>query len=316
MTGRLSRYGISAALIAVAAVWGGTFVMVKDAVSSYPLYAFLGWRFAIAVIAFVVIFPRTLTSFRPGTLRAGLLAGAFLTAGYVFQTWGLQDTSASKAAFITGMFVVITPLLQFAILRRPPKVAALVGVAAAVVGLWFLSGPSAGGWTAGDTRVLLCAVAYAAHMIVLGSVGRDHDVRALTFVQLATCAAVCAVVSAVVERPPLPAGVALWAALLVTGVLASAAAFAVQTYAQRHLSPTRTALILIMEPVFGGVFGYLFAHEVLGVSGWIGAALIFGGMLVSEVMGIVAKGGEADVVLEPSTEGMSVPVIGPDGERT
>lgn len=314
MTPRLGRYGIEAALVAVAAVWGGTFVMVKDAVAHYPLYAFLGWRFAIAVVAFLALFPRTFARFRPGTLRVGLLAGAFLTAGYVFQTWGLQGTTASKGAFITGMFVVITPVLQFIVLRRPPRPSALVGVAAAVVGLYFLSGPGSGGWKTGDTLVFLCAVAYAAHMIVLGSLGRDHDVRALTLVQLATCAVVCGAVAALVERPPVPSGTSLWVALLVTGVLASAVAFAVQTYAQRHISPTRTALILIMEPVFGGVFGYFLAHEVLGLRGWVGAALVFAGMLASEVMAAWKLAGEADAVLEPSTEGMSVPVLEPAEE--
>ncbi len=318
MTDRLRRYAVELALIAVAAVWGGTFVMVKDAVARYPFYGFLGWRFAIAVVAFLVIFPATFSRFRPGTVRAGALAGAFLAAGYVFQTWGLESTSASKAAFITGMFVVITPLLQFVVLRRAPRPTALGGVAAAVAGLWLLSGAGAGGWGAGDTRVLLCAVAYSGHMIVLGAVGRRHDARALTLVQLAVIAVVCGAIAAVVERPSLPSGVEVWSALLVTGVLASAVAFAVQTYAQRHLSPTRTALILIMEPVFGGVFGYLLAGDRLGTRGWAGAALIFAGMVLSEAIGALRLGGESDAVLEPSLEGPPAPVMEPgrDGEAS
>ncbi len=314
MTDRVRRYGIELALIAVAAVWGGTFVMVKDAVARYPFYGFLGWRFAIAVIAFLVMFPRTLGRFRPGTLRAGLLAGAFLTAGYVFQTWGLKDTSPSKAAFITGMFVVITPLLQFVVLRRAPRLVALGGVAAAVAGLWLLSGAGTGGWSVGDTRVLLCAIAYSAHMIVLGGIGRHHDARALTLVQLVVTAVACGAISAVVERPPLPSASTVWTALLVTGVLASAVAFAVQTYAQRHLSPTRTALILIMEPVFGGVFGYFLAGDRLGVRGWVGAGLIFTGMALSEVIGALRLGGQKGTVLEPSLEGPPAPVMGPGEE--
>lgn len=310
MTDRLRRYGVELALVAVAAVWGGTFVMVKDAVATYPLYGFLAWRFAVAVVAFLVLFPRTFTRFRPGTLRVGLLAGACLGAGYVFQTWGLQGTSASKAAFITGMFVVITPVLQLVVLRRPPRIAAFGGVGAAVAGLWLLSGGGGGGWNAGDTRVLLCALAYSLHMTVLGGMGRKHDARALTLTQLAVIAVVCGVVSLAVERPPLPAGVPLWTALLVTGVFASAVAFAVQTYAQRILSPTRTALILIMEPVFGGVFGYFLAGDRLGTTGWIGAGLIFAGMLLSEVIGALRTPGERGAVLEPSIEGP--PVMRPD----
>lgn len=306
MSEAVRRYGVQAALVAVAVVWGGTFVMVKDAVALYPLYGFLAWRFAIAVLAFVVLFPRALRRIDASTARAGLLAGSFLTAGYIFQTWGLQNTTASKAAFITGMFVVVTPVLQAVILRRVPRAITAAGAAVAVVGLWLISG-AGGGWVFGDTLVLLCAVAYSFHMIVLGSVGTRHDVGALTLVQLATVAVVCGAISLATERPAPPSTTSVWVALLVTGVLASAVAFAVQTYAQRHLSPARTALILITEPAFGGLFGWI-AGDAFGVRGVAGAALILGGMVISEVVGAMA-GSDEHVVLEPSMEGPPVPVV-------
>jgi len=304
----LRRYWIQAALVAVAAVWGATFIVVKDAVAQYPLYSFLTLRFAIAVGAFLVIFPRALSRVDTGTVRVGILAGVFLCAGYVFQTWGLQGTTASKAAFITGMFVVITPVMQAVLLRLVPRPPTVVGVVLAVVGLWLLSGASAEGWSAGDTRVLMCAVAYSAHMIVLGGVGRRHDALALTFVQLATTAIVCAGFAVFIERPlVLPTTSDVWVALLVTGVLASAVAFAVQTYAQRHIPPARTALILITEPAFGGIFGWI-AGETLGLRGLAGATLILGGMIIAELVGAAAAADDG-VVLETSLEGPSVPVI-------
>lgn len=294
----------SVALVGVAALWGSTFVMVKDAVAVYPAWSFLGWRFLVATVAFVVLFPRSVRSLDWPTVRAGLVAGAFLTAGYVFQTLGLHITSPSKAAFITGMFVVITPVMQSVVLRRVPRWSAWLGVAAAVVGLWLISGGgSSGGWNGGDTLVLLCAVAYAAHMIVLGSIGRGHDTLPLTLVQLAVVAVVCGGVGIATERAPLPSGSGLLTALAVTGVLASAVAFAVQTFAQKHLSPTRTALILICEPAFGGVFGWLLAHEVLGARGWAGAALILAGMAASELLGAVERRRGESVVLEAAIEG-------------
>lgn len=305
MRPELKRYGVQAALIAIAAVWGGTFVVVKDAVSLYPLYAFLAVRFAIAVVAFAVVMPASVRLLRASTVGVGVLAGVFLTAGYVFQTWGLQDTSASKAAFITGMFVVITPALQAVVLRRPPRAMTLAGVALAVTGLWLLTGGGGGGWNVGDSRVLLCAVAYSAHMLVLGSVGHHHDVRPFTLVQLATVAVFCAVVSLVTEPPALPSDASVWVALLITGVLGSAVAFAVQTYAQRILSPTKTALILISEPAFGGLFGWV-AGERLGVSGLAGAALILGGMVVAELLG--TKATAAPTHFEPAVEGPPVPI--------
>lgn len=289
---RGSRQALAAvALVLTAGVWGSTFIMVKGAVAAYPLYAFLGWRFGVAVVAFLLMFPGTLRRFAPGTLRVGLVAGAFMCAGYVFQTWGLESTTASKSAFITGMFVVITPLLQAVVLRRPPRLVTLAGVGLAVAGLWLLSGGSTGGWSAGDSRTLLAALAYSAHMIVLGGPGRRHDPRALTLVQLGTIAVVCGVLSAASEHAALPSGSQLLVALAVTGVLASAVAFGVQTTAQRVLSPTKTALILILEPVFGGLFGWM-AGEKLGTLALAGSALILGGMLLAEVVGSAAASQE------------------------
>ncbi len=301
------RTWVTLALVGVAAVWGGTFVMVKDAVSRYPIYGFLGLRFLIAVVAFIIMFPMSFKLFRRGTVRVGVLAGLMLCVGYIFQTWGLQATSASKAAFITGMFVVITPALQALLLRKPPRATTVAGVALAVVGLWLLSGGTDGGWNVGDTRTLLCAAAYSAHMIVLGGMGREHDARPLTLVQLTTVAVFCGSIAVVIERPSLPSDAGVWIALVVTGVFASAVAFAVQTYAQRIISPTKTALILIMEPAFGGLFGWI-AGEKLGIGGVAGAALILGGMVVAELVGPQVSE-EGRVVLEPTLEGPAVPVI-------
>lgn len=304
MTDARKRWLVTAALIGVAAVWGSTFVMVKDAVQDYPVWSFLGLRFAVASIAFLAIFPSTLKRMTRRNALVGLVAGVFLTAGYVFQTTGLVRTTAGKAAFITGMFVVITPFMQAAILRRMPRWTAWVGVASAVIGLWLLSGGGGGsGWNVGDSLVLACAVAYSAHMIVLGSAGHGHDSRPLTFMQLLTAAVVCGAVGLATESPPVPSDAGLWIALAVTGILASAVAFAIQTYAQKHLSPTRTALILICEPAFGGLFAWLLAGEALGPAGAAGAALILTGMAVSEVLAVVvAKRGEKGV-LEMSLEG-------------
>ncbi len=287
----LRTYGVQLALVGVAVVWGATFVTVKDAVASYPMYAFLALRFAIAVVAFVVVVPSSVRLMRRDTLGVGVLAGLFLTAGYVFQTWGLQGTTASKAAFITGMFVVITPVLQAFVLRRIPHRTTVIGVLLAVTGLWFLAGGSIDSWTVGDTRVLICAFALAGHLIVLGGLGTRHDVAPLTLVQLATVGMVSGLISLVSEPRGLPGDGGIWFALVLTGVFASAVAFAVQTYAQRTLSPTKTALILIMEPVFGGIFGW-FAGERLGLGGVAGSALIFAGMIVAEVIGSIRGPGE------------------------
>lgn len=309
------RWLVSLALVGVAAVWGTTFVMVADAVASYPVYSFLGLRFGVATIAFMVLFPSALRRIDPAVVKSGIVAGGFLTAGYVFQTLGLAPgmTTPGRAAFITGMFVVITPFMQAVILKRMPKWTAWVGVVCAVSGLWLLTGGSVGGsgWNLGDTLVLVCAVAYSGHMIVLGSIGRAHDMRPLTLVQLATVTVVCGVMG-LGERAPAPTSASLWIAILVTGVLASAVAFAVQTYAQKHLSPTRTALILICEPAFGGLFAWLAIGERLGSAGLVGAILILAGMAASEVLAtVVARRGET-AVLEVALEGPPAQLVESD----
>jgi drug/metabolite transporter (DMT)-like permease len=316
VTERARRLLLTAALVGVAAVWGATFVMVRDAVATYPVFSFLGWRFAIATVAFAAVFPGVFRRLSPRTVAVGVGAGVLLTAGYAFQTFGLAPgmTTPGRAALITGMFVVITPFMQAVVLRRPPRWPAWVGVVAAVAGLWLLSGGGAGGsWNLGDTLVLLCAVVYSAHIIVLGSLGRGHDTLPLTFVQLATVAVVCGALGLATERAPVPSGGALWTALLVTGVFASAIAFAVQTHAQKHLSPTRTALILICEPAFGALFAWVLVGERLGVTGIAGAALILVGMAASDMLGtIVTKRGEREVY-EVALEGPPGHLVEEDG---
>jgi drug/metabolite transporter (DMT)-like permease len=278
---------VDLALVGVAAVWGLTFVMVKDAVALYPPFSFLALRFAIACVALFAIFPGIVRRFSRRALLAGVPAGLFITGGYVFQTLGLMGTGATRTGFITGMAVVLTPVLQVLVLRRRPHAYAVAGVALATTGLWLLSWDgAAGGWTAADTLVLLGAFCFACHWIALGAVSAKHPVDVLTMVQLAFAFLACGLVAALMERPlALPGQASVWVALVVTGVVASAAAFAIQTYALRYISPTRVALILITEPVFAGFFGFVLLGERLAATGLVGSALILGGMLVSEVLG-------------------------------
>ncbi|MDI6712288.1 MAG: DMT family transporter [Anaerosomatales bacterium] len=303
------RHVLAFCLVCVAAVWGGTFVVVKDVVSRYPVNAFLAWRFALATLVLVAAFPGALRRLDRRAVGTGLVAGLFLTAGYVFQTWGLETTTASKAAFVTGMFVVITPVLQAVLLRHAPRKETVAGVAAATVGLWLLSGGPSGAWNSGDTRVLLCAVAYSLHMIVLGSIGRRHEPVGLTVVQLATVAGMTTVLSLGFEGAALPTEPRLIGAIALTAVFGSAAAFVVQTYAQRVIAPSTVALILVTEPAFGGLFGWL-AGERLGPRGIAGAALILAAMIYVEVLGTQKARSRTEQVAV-AVEGPPVPLEDP-----
>jgi len=270
------------ALVAVTAVWGLTFVQVKDAVAVYPLFAFLAVRFAIASATLAVpAAPRVRTLGRRG-IGVGAFLGLLLATGYVLQTAGLERTTASDAGFVTGMYVVLTPLLALALYRTPIPAVAWAGVGLATLGLALLSGVHARAAT-GDLLVLGCAGVYSLHIVMLERFAPRYDPLALTLVQMSTAlAGLAAVAAARGELDAAPHGGTVWAALVVTGVFASALAFLVQTWAQRRTSATRTALVFALEPVFAALFGVTLQDDRLGAVGWAGCAAILAGIALSE----------------------------------
>ena len=273
------------ALIAVTAVWGITFPLVKQAVEQVPPYSFNGVRFLLAAVVLGAVSVPAVRRMSSTAWRHGAILGAALFAGYAFQTIGLQYTQASNAGFVTGMFVVFTPLLSALWLRRPPARAAVVGVVLAAVGLALLSlGPNFRP-RPGDVLILGCAIAFAAHIVGLGAWSSRHDAVGLTVVQMLVAGVLHSLFAVTLEvgRQPGTWNASVVIALLITAVLASAAAFWIQTAAQKVIPPTRTAVILTMEPVFAGVFGFLLLGEMLTPAGWAGCALILAGMLIAEL---------------------------------
>jgi drug/metabolite transporter (DMT)-like permease len=269
------------ALILVTAVWGVTFVQVKDAVEVYPLYAFLALRFAIASLALGPSgLGRVRRLGRDGTVIAAFL-GLLLAAGYALQTEGLARTTVSSTGFITGLYVVFTPLLALGLFRQRLGTAVWLGVALSVAGLAMLSGVHAGS-TTGDALVLAAAVVYSLQIVLLERVAPRLDPLALTLVEMvAACAAFSAIAGARSDFE-VPRGWTVWGALLVTGLFASALGFLIQSWAQRSMSATRTALAFAMEPVFAALFGYTLAGDRLGALGWGGCAAILCGILLAE----------------------------------
>jgi drug/metabolite transporter (DMT)-like permease len=269
------------ALIAVTAVWGSTFVVVKDSVEKMPVTDFLTWRFALAALAMLVVRPRAVGSLGPGGRRAGVLIGLALGAGYLLQTLGLQTTPAAVSGFITGMFVVLTPLAAAVLLRKPPDRTAWAAVGLATAGLGFLA---LHGFTVGRGELLTlgCAAAFALHIVGLGRWASAYDVYGLAVLQLLTVAGTCAVV-AVPGGLAMPPDAQVWGALALTALAATAIAFVVQTWAQAHLAPTRAAVIMTMEPVFAGLFAVVAAGEHLGPRTLTGAVLVLAAMILTEV---------------------------------
>lgn len=274
-------------MIGITLIWGGTFVVVQAAVERIPAFRYLAWRFAIATL--VLIAAGGLRGVRRQDLRPGAIAGLFLVAGYALQTVGLQYTSASNAGFITGMFVVFTPLFVGVQRRRTPPAASLVGVVAAAFGLWLLAAPGQLFLSFGDALELGCAASFAAHILTLDRYRDAMPTLRFATLQLATVALVTTVWTTIGEDAPIVAfDATTWLAIAVTAILGSALAFFVQAGAQRIVPPTRTAIILTCEPVFAGIFGAI-AGERIGLRGWLGAACILVGILIAELRARAAE---------------------------
>jgi len=268
--------------VCAALLFGSTFLVVQDAVESAQPLPFLAVRFSIGALVLLPLALRAGTAHlrTPGLLRAGASAGLALTAGYVLQTVGLQYTTASVSAFITYLLVVIVPVVVAVSSRRLPAAATVAGVALAVAGLSLLTTGDRLGLGRGELLTMGCALAFALHILVLADAAPRFDVAALSAVQFVVVAGLLAVPALAAGGYRLDGGV--WAAAAYTGVAVTAGGLGLQAWGQRRVSPTRAALLLLLEPVSAAVLGFL-AGERLGGTGAVGALLILGGILVSEL---------------------------------
>ena len=269
------------ALIAVTAVWGITFVQVKDAVDVYPLFAFLAVRYAIATGVLGVVGARRLLTLGRSGLAAGGVLGGLLGLGIGLQTAGLERTTVSSTGFITGLYVVLTPLFGLLLFRTTVGLEVWAGVALSVVGLALLSGVDIGSPT-GDLLVLASAAAQALQILMVERYATRYDAVALTLVQMAACFAGFLVIALALGELEVPHGRTVWGALIVTGVFASALAYLIQVWAQRRISAARIAIVFSLETVFAGIFGYWLADDRLGWLGWGGCAVILAGIVLAE----------------------------------
>jgi drug/metabolite transporter (DMT)-like permease len=280
------------ALIVTAFIWGSTFVVVKHALADVSVFVYIAVRFALAAVVMALFFWRSLQTLNRGALWAGAQIGFFMFAGYAFQTYGLQFTTPSKAAFITGSSVVIVPLLLAFFGRRRVNIWIWSGALAALAGLYFLTVPpeGLGGLNRGDPIVFGCAVAFAVHMIFISRYIQHHSVGALAVVQVATTAVLASIAIpflslAHVESPHWSGSGTLVFAVLVTAIGSTAFGFSAQTWAQQYTSPTHTAILISLEPVFAALTSWVVAHEHLTPRIATGAALIFLGIILAELKG-------------------------------
>ncbi len=283
------RWQADLALAIVALVWGTTFVVVKNALTEISTLYFLTLRFALASLCMLLMFLPAFRRSAPGAiwrgLRGGATAGIFLWLGYVLQSLGLKYTSAGNSGFLTGLYIVLVPLISAAVYRRWPQARELIGIAVASAGMAVLTLPSLDGrfhMNNGDLLTVGCAVAFAFHLLILGYYSQRERFEAVALGQIA-CAALLSTISLAVEPPKAVWSTAVILAIVLTAVFATALAFALQTWGQQYTTATRTALIFALEPVFALVTAVVAGGEALTAAAVSGGALILAGILTVEL---------------------------------
>ena len=260
------------ALLTVSAMWGSTFVLMKDAIKRQDVNSFLFSRFALAVVVMILLRPQVVKHFSKDLLSKGFFAGCFLGFGYILQTLGLARTTAAVTGFVTGLYVVATPLIGAVILHQKIEKRTWGYVAIATLGLGLLS---LHGWSVGTGELLVLgsAIAFAAHIIALEQWSSGRDAYALTIVQLATCALLSGLAS-LKDGFHTPPDRGVWGVVIFTAIFATAIAFIVQTWSQANMASTKVAVILTMEVVFAAFFAVLFGGETLTLQIALGGVLV------------------------------------------
>jgi drug/metabolite transporter (DMT)-like permease len=295
------------ALLLMTIIWGGTFVIVKEALNDITPMLFIAVRFSIAsllVFTFLLFKRYTLNS---SALRSGFLLGFFLFLGFAFQTAGLKYTTATKSGFITGSLVVMIPALQLLIEKKKPTKGALIGTALVFVGIIFLSSGSAApssflaefgqDFNTGDYLTLICALFFALHVVYMDILSPGRDFWLLFFSQLITVAALAWITaiffhSVSFESLYLNVNGNLINGILYTSVLATFVNFGLQTKFQKEVSPTKAGIIYSFEPIFAALFAYFLLSEKISNFGAIGGVFIFGGLIISEIYDYYFNGGK------------------------
>jgi len=275
-------------LLLISVIWGSSFALVKNVLEYIPSFAYISLRFIIASIVLVIMFRKRLGSITRKTVLCGFILSLMLFGGVALQIVGLNYTTASNSAFITGLSVVMVPVISVYALKKKPGLNSIIGVIMAFAGLFFLSGGLSFTFNIGDFLTLLCAICFALQMIFLDKFTGEQDPMLLSILQISFIAVFSTGIWVGFEFKPFTINMALIVALIITAVFGSALAYSIQAVAQKYTTPTHAALILTAEPVFGAIFALIIPDaqgnvEILTIKKVVGCALILLGMLISEV---------------------------------
>jgi len=270
-------------LIFIVMIWGTTFPLMKIALGNVKPFYFISLRFITAFIVLTLILNKRLKKINIKTIKIGTFLGLWLFLGFAFQIYGLQFTTASRSGFITGLSVIVVPILSIFILKEIPSISSWIGVILALVGMYFLTGFTEAGFNYGDLLTFFCAVSIALQIVFLSKYIKNEDPLVITWLQITTVM----VLGTVIAFFESPSNVAInsnsIAVIIYTGIFATALAIFVQSRAQQFTSSTHTGLIFSLEPVFGALFSFMILNERMQTMGMIGATLIFLGIVLSEL---------------------------------
>lgn len=294
-------------LVLIAFIWGSTFVLVKEALNDASPLVLNSARMVVAAVLLGIFYRKRIAVLTKPALAAGVVVGIFLYSGYAFQTSGLKLTTPSKSAFLTGTSSVLVPVLLVAIWHVRIHLWRVAGIVLALAGLFLMTVPAGPGGLAdfanvnrGDLLTIGCAICFTFHVIFVGRASQRFPFEQVAFLQVSAAAILMTLSTPLLEHPYFRATPTVIAAILITGILCTAVAFSVQSWAQQFTPATHTALIFTTEPVFAWLTSFIYLHERLGLRAGAGALLILGGVLVSELLGQVEKPDDEPVGAEPA----------------
>ncbi|HVO75105.1 MAG TPA: DMT family transporter [Ignavibacteriaceae bacterium] len=295
----MKKFAAEGVLLFITLIWGATFVIIKTALQDLSPMLFVTIRFTLASLIFLPFLKKILKELNKATLAGGLVLGLFYFLGFSTQTAGLQYTSATKSAFITGSFVIFIPFWQVIIEKKIPGKGSVLGIVLVVLGLLFLSSKGksllevfyelGSDFNIGDFLTILCALFYAAYIVYLDSISKKHSYLPLVFIQIGLTGILGALTLvffsvAGIEKIKFTFNEYIIFAFLYTSILATVLASTLQTKFQKFTTPSKAGIIISFEPIFSSVFAYLILHETISFFGFIGCILIFTGLLASELL--------------------------------
>ncbi len=272
-------------LLSVTVFWGSTFIIVKKSIEIMPTFAFLSLRFWLASAILIVLFFPKFKKLNRTIIRDGVLLGIMLFLSYAFQTVALEYSKAGVVGFLTGLNVVMVPIMSALIVRKIPSAYSQIGVFLALIGVALMSFRAGFSVSFGDSLAIVCAFFVSVHILMTDRFSRKYDTYLLTTIEITVLAVLSTVTSLAKEPYLIPEHFSgyIVTSLIITAVFATVYAFVVQTTMQQYTTPTKTALIFTMEPVMSAVFGYILGGEVLSLRGYVGALTIFIGLVVAEL---------------------------------